>query len=104
LLVAAGASFVARVTLYEPPVVADIVAQAIDHRGFSFVELISDCPVYYGRYNDLGEGPEMLMSMRSRDAAISQTLAGKAFVGALSASAAAPARPAGLATGILHRG
>ncbi|MFI5283291.1 MAG: thiamine pyrophosphate-dependent enzyme [Candidatus Dormibacterales bacterium] len=102
LLEAAGATFIARVTLYEPPLVADIVAQAIEHRGFSFVELISDCPVYYGRYNDLGEGPEMLVAMRRRDAAIGQILAGKAFVGNLPAAGAA--LPAGLAMGILHRG
>jgi 2-oxoglutarate ferredoxin oxidoreductase subunit beta len=98
LLEAAGAGFVARVTLYEPPLVADIVAQAIDHRGFSFVELISDCPVYYGRYNDLGAGPEMLMAMRGRDATISGILAGKAFVGTPPAAV-----PPGLAMGILHR-
>lgn len=100
LLEAAGASFVARVTLYEPPRVAGIVAEAIDHRGFSFVELLSDCPVYYGRYNDLGEGPAMLAAMRGRDAAVSGILAAKRFVATLPAAPRSP----GLAMGILHRG
>lgn len=100
LLEAAGATFVARTTLYEPPVVAEIVAEAITHRGFSFVELISDCPVYYGRYNDLGEGPAMLTAMRGRDAKISGILARKAFVGHLPAAVRRP----GLPQGVLHRG
>lgn len=100
LIEAAGAGFVARATLYEPPVVADIITQAIEHRGFSFVELISDCPVYYGRYNDLGEGPEMLGAMRAGDAAIRELLSSKATIG----SRPRPAAPAGLAMGVLHRG
>ncbi|HSR25614.1 MAG TPA: thiamine pyrophosphate-dependent enzyme [Candidatus Eisenbacteria bacterium] len=100
LVEAAGASFVARTTLYEPPQVAAIVAEAIDHHGFSFVELLADCPVYYGRYNDLGEGPAMLAAMRGRDAAVSEILATKRFVATLPP---AP-RPAGLAMGVLRRG
>jgi 2-oxoglutarate ferredoxin oxidoreductase subunit beta len=34
--------------------------EAIQKRGFSFVEIISPCPTLYGRRNRLGDGLEMM--------------------------------------------
>lgn len=100
LLEAAGATFVARISAYQAVVLAEIISQAMAHRGFSFIDVISDCPVYDGRYNRLGQGPEMLAGMKRGDAALAAALAEKRFVPHISASAG-PARA--LPTGILHR-
>lgn len=99
LVQAAGATFVARAMTYDAVSLPGLLAEAIAHRGFAFVELISDCPVYFGRYNELGEGPEMLAAMNLGDASIASALAGKAFVPALGGRPP----PAGMDTGVLHR-
>lgn len=99
LMAAAGATFVARGVAYEAPKLVDIIAEAIAHKGCSFIDIVSDCPVYYGRYNNLGEGPEMLAGMKRTDAAIDGLLAGKRFVPHI----AQPDRPLAVPTGILHR-
>lgn len=99
LLTAAGASFVARAFTYDAVRLPGLLAEAIAHKGFSFVELISDCPVYFGRYNELGEGPEMLAAMNLKDSAIAGALAEKVFVPALGGRQPNP----GFAAGILHR-
>ena len=56
----AGASFVARTTTYHVEQMKDIFVQAISHKGFSVVEVLSQCPTYYGRKNKLGTAPEMM--------------------------------------------
>lgn len=57
---AAGGSFVARGTVYDVAQLDNLIGQAIDHKGFSFVEVISPCPTHYGRSNKLGNVPAML--------------------------------------------
>lgn len=57
---AAGASFVARTTTYHVQQMADIIRQAIVHDGFSVVEILSQCPTYFGRKNKLGGAVEMM--------------------------------------------
>ena len=99
LMAAAGATFVARVVAYEAPKLVDVIEAALAHRGCSFIDVVSDCPVYYGRYNNLGEGPEMLAGMKRTDAAIDSLLADKRFVPHIAPSP----RPLALPTGILHR-
>lgn len=99
LMEAAGATFVARVTAFEEPVLAKIIEEALTHEGFSFIDVISDCPIYFGRYNREGEGPEMLMGMKRHDAAIDAVLATKRFVPHLPRPPAVRTLP----TGILHR-
>jgi len=99
LLAAAGATFVARAVAYEALTLVDIIAEALSHRGFSFIDVISDCPVYYGRYNHLGEGPEMLAGMKRQISTIDGLLAEKRFVPAIGVSP----RPLAMPTGVLHR-
>jgi len=60
LATAAGASFVARATTYHVQQMTDIFRQAILHEGFSAVEVMSQCPTYYGRKNRLGDAIDML--------------------------------------------
>lgn len=57
---AAGASFVARSTTYHVQQLADIFKAAITHKGFSAVEVLSQCPEYFGRKNKMGSPSDML--------------------------------------------
>lgn len=50
---AAGASFVAKYTTAQPMMVANAIKQGLENKGFSFIEVISQCPTYYGRKNKL---------------------------------------------------
>jgi 2-oxoglutarate ferredoxin oxidoreductase subunit beta len=56
----AGATFVARATVYHVRQMADIIRQAIVHEGFSVVEIMSQCPTYFGRRNKLGSAADMM--------------------------------------------
>lgn len=60
LAAAAGATFVARTTSYHVQQVQDILKQAIQHKGFSVVEVLSQCPTYFGRKNRMGSAADML--------------------------------------------
>ncbi|MGD8762274.1 MAG: 2-oxoacid:ferredoxin oxidoreductase subunit beta [Desulfobacteraceae bacterium] len=57
---AAGATFVARTTTYHIKQMADIIRQAILHEGFSVVEILSQCPTYFGRKNKAGSAADMV--------------------------------------------
>lgn len=48
---AAGANFIARSTVYHAVALKNLIKQAIVHKGFSLVEVISPCPTYFGRFN-----------------------------------------------------
>ena len=60
LSIAAGATFVARTTTYHVKEISDIIQQAILHDGFSVVEILSQCPTYFGRHNRLGSAVDMM--------------------------------------------
>ena len=57
---AAGATFVARTTSYHVQQITEIVCQAILHEGFSVVEILSQCPTYFGRKNKAGNAVDMV--------------------------------------------
>lgn len=46
----AGASYVARWTTAHPRQLTKSIERAFDKKGFSFVEAVTQCPTYYGRY------------------------------------------------------
>lgn len=56
----AGATFVARTTTYHVQQIQDIIEKAILHKGFSVVEIMSQCPTYFGRKNKEGSAVDML--------------------------------------------
>jgi len=60
LAVTAGASLVARGTVYHANLLDQWIELAIKKRGFSVVEVISHCPTHYGRKNRAGGPVEML--------------------------------------------
>jgi 2-oxoglutarate ferredoxin oxidoreductase subunit beta len=57
---AAGATFVARTTTYHVQQMADIIRQAVLHEGFSVVEIMAQCPTYFGRKNQQGNAVDMM--------------------------------------------
>ncbi|MDX2453903.1 2-oxoacid:ferredoxin oxidoreductase subunit beta [Desulfosarcina sp.] len=61
---AAGATFVARTTTYHVQQMADIIRAGILHEGFSVVEVMSQCPTYFGRKNKQGGAVEMMKRMK----------------------------------------
>ena len=60
LATSAGATFVARTTTYHVQQIVDIIEKAILHKGFSVVEIMSQCPTYFGRKNKEGSAVDML--------------------------------------------
>lgn len=58
---AAGATYVARATTYHVPVLVDVIAKGIAHKGFSIIEAVSACPISFGRQNKMG-GPAQMMA------------------------------------------
>jgi 2-oxoglutarate ferredoxin oxidoreductase subunit beta len=65
LAAVAGASLVGREITLQTPSLKDLFKTALSHHGFSFVEVISDCTEIYGRKNDLGNSPEMILKQKS---------------------------------------
>lgn len=61
---AAGASFVARTSAFHVKEIQKILTQAISHPGFSVVEILSQCPTYFGRKNKQGGAMEMMQWMK----------------------------------------
>ena len=58
---AAGATYGARATTYHVPVLVDVIAKGIAHKGFSIIEAVSACPISFGRQNKMG-GPAQMMA------------------------------------------
>ncbi len=68
LAAAAGATYVARWTVLDLGRLRRSMVEALHHKGFSFVEIVSPCPVYYGRRNRLGEAIDELRYYREHTA------------------------------------
>lgn len=62
----AGATFVARSTVYHVRHAEQMIRQALEHKGFSVVEIMSNCHTSYGRINRLGGAIEMIKEMRDK--------------------------------------
>ena len=60
LATAAGASYVARGTVYNARQSSSLIKKALDKKGFSVVEIISDCPISYGKMNKMKSPVDML--------------------------------------------
>jgi len=53
LAIASGASFVARETMLDPKKLEKIMIKAMEHRGFSMMEVLSNCHINLGRKNKM---------------------------------------------------
>ncbi len=67
---AAGATFVARTTSYHIQQVTEFIRQAILHEGFSVVEVLSQCPTYFGRKNEAGDAVDMVQYFKKNTTSI----------------------------------
>ncbi len=92
LAIAAGAGLVGREVTLQTPSLKTLIREAIAHPGFAFVEVISDCTEIFGRKNDLGESPEMMLSQKA-------AMRPEAYGNAVDR----PFRPNSLKTGVLAR-
>lgn len=61
---AAGGTYVARGTTYHTRQLVGLIANGLNHVGFSFIEAITQCPMYYGRKNEFPTAIDMLKWQR----------------------------------------
>ncbi len=66
LAIAAGASYVARSTVYHAVELDKYIEQAIRTPGFAVVEAVSYCHTTFGRINKLGTAVEMMRSLKDK--------------------------------------
>ncbi len=90
LAIAAGATFVARTTAYHVPAMDRLIQQALVNKGFSLVEIFSQCPTYEGKWNKRGDAAQMLKFYKENALPISlkskystEELKDKFFIGIL---------------------
>lgn len=68
---AAGATFVARSTVYHAVELDRYIEQAIRKNGFSLVEAVSYCPTTFGRMNKLGTTVDMMRQLKDDSVSLS---------------------------------
>lgn len=90
LVAAAGASYVSRWTTYHVFPLMESMQKALQVNGFSFVEIISQCPVSYGKMVRMRKGSDFLKLFRDQSVRIQKAremteeeLKGKIIVGKL---------------------
>ena len=65
LAASAGASYVARSSIYNVNQGIRFIKKALNKKGFSVVEILSDCPISYGRMNKLRTPVKMMEWIKS---------------------------------------
>ncbi len=87
---AAGASYVARGTAYNPVQLEKLIVQAMEKKGFSVVEAMSPCPTVFGRRNKNSIPAEMLKELKAQSVSVkkaakmtAEELEGKIVTGVL---------------------
>ena len=88
MIVAAGASYVARWTTHHPRQMTRSIKKGIQKKGFALIEAVSQCPVQYGRASKLGGAVDMLKHFKENSIRINKAqkmdpaeLPGKIIVG-----------------------
>jgi len=79
LVAAAGANFVARWTTAHPNQAARAIKTALQREGFSFVEMLSQCPTAYGRRAKIGKPQAFIdwykkLPIRKKDDPLTHTI------------------------------
>jgi 2-oxoglutarate ferredoxin oxidoreductase subunit beta len=64
LAMGAGATFVARTSAYHAVETQSFIKQGLEHKGFALIEVISACPVIYGKLNKKGDASKMMRQMK----------------------------------------
>ena len=78
LVKGAGATFVARWTTYHPRQMERTIKKAIQKKGFSFVEVLSQCPVEFGRKTGMGNSVQMLEWYKTKSVTLARAQGMKA--------------------------
>ena len=85
---AAGATYVARYSVWHTRLLIRAIRRALAHPGFAFVEVLSPCPTQAGRRNQLGTPAAMLSALKERCVPLARArqmspaeLAGKTIIG-----------------------
>ncbi len=88
LVKGAGATFIARWTTYHPRQIVKTAKKALTKKGFSFIEVISQCPVEFGRKTGMGNTVQMMEHYKKNSVTIARAammtpeeLTGKIVVG-----------------------
>ncbi|MCL2874466.1 MAG: 2-oxoacid:ferredoxin oxidoreductase subunit beta [Defluviitaleaceae bacterium] len=63
---ASGATYVARATSYHVSLLKKCIENGIKNKGFSVIEVLTQCPTYFGRRNKIGNAPQMLRWYKDR--------------------------------------
>jgi 2-oxoglutarate ferredoxin oxidoreductase subunit beta len=66
LVIAAGASFVARWTTHHARQLTASLKKAMQRRGFSFIEVITQCPVQFGKKTGSGSSVQMMREYKEK--------------------------------------
>lgn len=66
LAIASGATYVARGIAHDPRHLSRLIADGIKHKGFSFIEGVSQCPTYFGRINKFASPADMMKAIKKR--------------------------------------
>ncbi len=64
LVKSAGASYVARWTTYHPRQMTKSIKKGIEKKGFAMIEVITQCPVQYGRVSKQGSAVSMMKNYK----------------------------------------
>jgi 2-oxoglutarate ferredoxin oxidoreductase subunit beta len=90
LVAAAGANYVSRWTTYHVFPLMESIQKAIETEGFSFIEILSQCPVSYGKMVDMRKASDFLKLYRDQSVRVhkaremsAEQLEGKIVVGKL---------------------
>ncbi|MDR2799840.1 MAG: 2-oxoacid:ferredoxin oxidoreductase subunit beta [Desulfovibrio sp.] len=68
LALGAGATFVARTTAFHVREIRSLLKKAVLHKGISILEILVQCPTYFGRKNGQGGAVEMMELYRDNTA------------------------------------
>ncbi len=66
----AGATFAARTTAYNINETIRTMEKALNHKGFSLIDVASICPSYYGRKNKKGDAVRMLQWQKENSVSV----------------------------------
>jgi 2-oxoglutarate ferredoxin oxidoreductase subunit beta len=72
LAIGAGATFVARTTAFHTIEAQSIIKEAIQHKGVSVIEVVSTCPVIFGKMNRKGTPADMLKWMKDNSVTVAE--------------------------------
>lgn len=66
LVMGAGGSFAARSTTHHARQLTNVIKEGISHKGFAFIDALSQCPTYFGRRNKFRTPLDMMNWFKER--------------------------------------